>query len=158
MWQTSRCMPYDRNARIIPESAVGKVADSIEKFGFNQPIVVDAEGVIIAGHTRLLAAQRLGLKDVPVFVVSGLTAEEEQAYRLADNRSADEAQWDFDLLQDAFEELLQGDFDLTLTGFDEVEIASIPTTGDVVFPEYDESAADSVVMHTCPNCGHVWPA
>ena len=74
------------------------MAASLKEFGFRQPIVVDGDGVIIAGHTRLLGAKRLGLKEVPVHVASGLTPEQVKAYRIADNRSAQETTWDLELL------------------------------------------------------------
>ena len=126
MWPPSRCIPYARNARIIPDSAVGKVAASIKEFGFKQPIVVDAEGVIIAGHTRLLAAERLGLKAVPVIVASDLTPAQVKAYRLADNRTGQESTWEYELLNIELEELAGLDIDLTLTGFDPDELSGLP--------------------------------
>ena len=84
---------------------MGKVAASIKEFGFKQPIVVDAEGVIIAGHTRLLAAERLGLAEVPVLVADDLTPAQVKAYRLADNRTGQEATWDMELLGIELEDL-----------------------------------------------------
>ncbi len=156
MWPPSRCIPYARNARIIPDSAVGKVAASIKEFGFKQPIVVDAEGVIIAGHTRLLAAERLGLEHVPVLVADDLTPAQVKAYRLADNRTGQEATWDMELLGIELEDLAGLDIDLSLTGFDGPEIdlmkADLPE-----FPEYGEDAADGVEYLECPECHHRWP-
>jgi len=125
MWEPSRCIPYARNARVIPESAVGNVAASIKEFGFKQPIVVDAEGVIIAGHTRLLAAERLGLAEVPVLVADDLTPAQVKAYRLADNRTGQEATWDLELLGIELEDLAGLDIDLSLTGFDADELANL---------------------------------
>jgi len=122
MWPPSRCIPYARNARVIPESAVGKVAASIKEFGFKQPIVVDAEGVIIAGHTRLMAAERLGLDAVPVLVADDLTPAQVKAYRLADNRTGQEATWDMELLGIELEDLAGLDIDLSLTGFEDDEV------------------------------------
>src|SRR5687768_11294242 len=101
MWPLHRVTPYARNARRIPPEAIDKVASSIREFSFRQPIVVDAEGVIICGHTRLLAARKLGLREVPVHVADNLTAAQVRAYRLLDNRSHEESSWDSDLL--AFE-------------------------------------------------------
>jgi ParB-like chromosome segregation protein Spo0J len=86
IWPINRPIPYARNARIIPQAAIDKVAGSISEFGFRQPIVIDKDGIIVAGHTRLLAAQKLGLKEVPVHVASELTPIQIKAYRLADNR------------------------------------------------------------------------
>jgi ParB-like chromosome segregation protein Spo0J len=86
----SEITPYEGNPRVIPQSAVEKVAASIRQFGWQQPIVVDKAGVIVAGHTRRLAALHLGLKAVPVHVADDLSPDQIAAYRLADNRVADE--------------------------------------------------------------------
>ena len=121
-WPTEKPVPYARNSRKIPQRAVDKVAASLEEFGWRQPIVVDRDGVIICGHTRLLAARKLGLKQVPVHVAANLTPAQVKAYRLMDNRSHEEADWDTDLLGPELEELRDLNFDLTLTGFDQHEI------------------------------------
>lgn len=97
-WPIERPIPYARNARKIPESAVDKVAASIKEFGFRQPIVCDAEDVIVIGHVRLRAAKKLGLAHVPVHVARDLTPAQVKALRLMDNRSHEEAGWDFELL------------------------------------------------------------
>lgn len=133
-WEISRVKPYPRNARRIPDSAVEKVALSIKEFGWRQPIVVDREGVIIAGHVRLLAAQRLKLTEVPVHVAANLTPEQVRAYRLMDNRSHQDASWDEDLLKVELGELKDLDFNLDLTGFDVREIDALLT---VDTPEED---------------------
>jgi ParB-like chromosome segregation protein Spo0J len=98
MWPLERIIPYARNARKIPPEAVDKVAASIKEFGWRQPIVVDREGVIICGHTRLLAARKLGLSTAPVHVAENLTPAQVRAYRLLDNRSHEETTWNEDLL------------------------------------------------------------
>lgn len=90
--------PYARNPR-KNSSAVDKVAESIKEFGFNQPIVVDKNNVIIAGHTRYLASKQLRLQEVPVIVVDDLTDEQVKAYRLADNKVAEASEWDLPLLE-----------------------------------------------------------
>src|SRR5436853_6924138 len=91
IWPIEKLIPYARNPRHIPQIAVDKVAASIREFGFRQPIVVDEKGVLVVGHARLLGAQKLGLTQVPVHVAAGLTAEQAKAYRLADNRTNQEA-------------------------------------------------------------------
>lgn len=90
--------PYKNNPRVIPEQAVRSVAESIDKFGFQQPIVVDPEGVIVVGHTRLLAAKYLGLKKVPV-VYADLNPNKARAYRIIDNQVGEIAKWDEELLR-----------------------------------------------------------
>src|SRR5947209_2556027 len=121
-WPIDQPIPYARNSRKITQRAIDKVAASIKEFGWRQAIVVDVDGVIICGHTRLLAAKKLGLREVPVHVASNLTPAQVKAYRLMDNRSHQETDWDFELLGPELEELRGLDFDLSLTGFDECEI------------------------------------
>ncbi|MFM7976958.1 MAG: ParB N-terminal domain-containing protein, partial [Pirellula sp.] len=87
--------PYPNNPR-INDDAVDAVASSIKEFGFRQPIVVDTDGVIICGHTRFKAAQKLGLEKVPIHVATDLTPEQIKAYRIADNKSSELADWNFD--------------------------------------------------------------
>jgi DNA modification methylase len=116
-----RVIPYARNPR-RNEKAISKVAASIKEYGFRQPIVVDEEMVIIAGHTRLQAAQSLGLKKVPVHIAEGLTAPQIKAYRLADNRTHEDAEWDDELLAIELGELNELGFDLDLTGFEAIEL------------------------------------
>src|SRR5260370_21355474 len=86
--------PYARNARKIPQQAIDKVAASIQEFGWRQPIVIDGQGVIICGHTRWLAAQKLGLRQVPVHTACNLTPAQVTAYRLIDHRSHQDTEWD----------------------------------------------------------------
>jgi ParB-like chromosome segregation protein Spo0J len=109
--------PYPGNPR-LNDDAVDAVAESIRRFGFRQPIVVDAEGVVVAGHTRLKAARKLGLETVPVHVAADLSAEQVRAYRLADNASADKAEWDFELLPVELEAMAAGGFGPESLGFD----------------------------------------
>ena len=108
--------PYKRNPRKNDE-AVEYVANSIRSFGFRSPIIVDRDHVIIAGHTRYKAAKKLGLKTVPVIVAADLTPEQASAYRLADNKTAEAAQWDKDLLRDELDGLA-GLFDMSDFGFE----------------------------------------
>lgn len=112
-------MPYERNPRNNDES-VKLVANSIKEFGFKQPIVVDAAGVIVCGHTRYLAAQELGLEKVPTVVADDLTPYQIKAYRLADNKTAEHSNWDYSLLDLEINELNM-EFDMSDFGFDDYE-------------------------------------
>jgi DNA modification methylase len=124
LWPIDKVIPYARNARTITAAAVDKVAASIQEYSWRQPIVVDGQGVIVAGHTRLLAARKLGLTEVPVHVADNLTPAQVKSYRLMDNRSHDETTWDFELLGPELLDLQTLGFgNLALTGFDEKEIA-----------------------------------
>ncbi|RMF21476.1 MAG: chromosome partitioning protein ParB, partial [Deltaproteobacteria bacterium] len=119
--------PYEANPR-LNDAAVDAVAESIRRFGFRQPIVVDGDGVIVVGHTRWKAARKLGLAKVPVHVAKDLTPEQARAYRIADNKTAELAEWDLELLPAELEELQALDVDLSLLGFDEKELASLLDT------------------------------
>ena len=116
--------PYEHNPR-INDAAVDVVATSIKEFGFRQPIVVDEDGVIIVGHTRFKAAQKLGLEKVPVHVAKGLTPAQVKAYRLADNKTGELAEWDYDLLPIELADLQGMDFDLDLIGFSSDDLARL---------------------------------
>jgi DNA modification methylase len=126
LWPVERVIPYIRNPR-RNDHVVAKAAASIKEFGFRQPIVVDVHDVIIVGHTRLKAAQALGLTHVPVHVAEGLTPAQVRAYRIADNRIGEEAEWDNELLALEVDDLKVEDptFDVALTGFDSSEIDAI---------------------------------
>ena len=120
--------PYDKNPR-INDDAVDAVAGSIKEFGFRQPIVVDADDVIICGHTRYKAAVQLGLAKVPVHVAKDLTPEQIKAYRIADNKTAELAEWNYDLLPLEIGELQACNYDLGLLGFDAEELATLLDPG-----------------------------
>jgi DNA modification methylase len=128
VWPISRVKPYENNPR-INDDAVDAVAASIREFGFRQPIVVDADGVIICGHTRYKAALKLGLEKVPVHVAKDLTPEQIKAYRIADNKTAEASDWDYDLLPIELGALKDADFDLQLLGFDADELAQLLNPG-----------------------------
>jgi len=117
--------PFGNNPRQITPDAISKVAASIDLYGFRSPIIVDDDRVILAGHTRLLAAQKLGLTEVPVHIASGLSKSKKRAYRLADNRSAEESRWDFPMLTEELGELMDEGFDLADTLFDPSELANL---------------------------------
>ena len=114
-------IPYARNPR-KNAAAVATVAASLKEFGWRQPIVVDEEMVILAGHTRLEAARQLGMKAAPVHIARGLTPAQARAYRLMDNRASENAEWDEALLGLELGDLQGDGFDLALTGFDDAEL------------------------------------
>lgn len=141
--------PYENNPR-VNDGAVGAVAESIREFGFQQPIVVDRDGVIIAGHTRYKAAQKLGLTEVPVVVADKLTDEQVRAYRLADNKTGELAEWDFTALKEELAGI--GELDMSLFGFTDKESAEAVDLSDE--PE-EGGDSDGKLMH-CPKCGFVF--
>jgi len=120
--------PYPGNPR-QNEAAVDAVAESLRQFGFRQPLVVDTEGVIVCGHTRYKAARKLGLTKVPVHVATDLTPEQIRAYRIADNKTADLAAWDYELLPIELSELQGMGVDLELLGFSQDDLAKLLDPG-----------------------------
>lgn len=118
-WKTEDVKPYENNPR-INDGAVEATANSIKEFGWKQPIVVDKEGVIIVGHTRLKAAKKLGMEEVPVLVAKDLTFEQADAYRLADNKTGEISEWDMDMLGDELSQI--EDIDMTDFGFDDEDL------------------------------------
>lgn len=152
--------PYARNPRKNEGAPVSKVKASLKEFGWQQPIVVDKEMVIVAGHTRYAAALELGMTEVPVHIADTLTPTQIKAYRIADNRTGQEATWDMELLNLEIQDLKELDFDLDLTGFDADELAGVELESDQQeiespddFKEVDENIETA---HTCPKCGYAW--
>ena len=127
-WKLSQIKPYPGNPR-KNDAAVDAVAASIAKYGFRQPIIVDKDGVIIVGHTRFKAAQKLKLETVPVHVASDLSEEDAKAYRIADNQTADLSDWDYELLTMQIEELQAAKYDIDLLGFSEDDMAKLLDQG-----------------------------
>jgi len=122
-------IPYPRNAKQHPEEQVEHIANSIREFGFRQPIVVDADNVVVIGHGRLMAAKKLGLESVPVARADDLTEEQIKALRLADNKT-NESDWDFTQLEAELAEL-ELDFDMGDFGFDEIDTESVESKQNV---------------------------
>jgi hypothetical protein len=117
-WPIERLIAYANNPRLHSEADLDKIAASIGKWGWTNPVLVDEQGVLIAGHGRVSAAPRLGPKSIPVIIARGWSEEEKQAYRLADNELAARASWDPDLLRGELRDLKFNGFDLELIGFE----------------------------------------
>lgn len=142
VWPIERLVPYSQNARTHSDEQIGQIAASIEEFGFVNPILVDSESGIIAGHGRLLAAQSLGMENVPVVVLDHLTPEQKRAYILADNKLALNAGWDEQLLVFELTALQGEDFDLSLLGWSEDELSALLKDADALNEMPDMSDAD----------------
>ena len=123
--QTADLIPYASNSRTHSDDQVAQIASSIKEFGFNNPVLLDGDNGIIAGHGRLMAAKKLGLKEVPTIELSHMTDNQRKAYVIADNKLALNAGWDMEMLTLEMGDLKDQDFDLTLLGFDEGELANI---------------------------------
>jgi DNA modification methylase len=127
LWPIDRVKQYDRNPR-NNDDAVGPVAESIRQFGFKIPLLVDRDGVLIAGHTRLRAARQLGLTEVPVIQADDLTPEQVRAFRIADNQLASIATWNLELLPIELSELQAADVDLEVLGFSQDQLGKLLDT------------------------------
>jgi len=150
---TEKLIPYINNPRINDE-AVDVVAASIKEFGFKNPILIDKENVIIAGHTRLKAAKKLGMEEVPVIRVEDLTENQIKAFRIADNKTVEFAEWDMELLQLELEELED-----MFTGFSEEEKEIIFSVSDIDIDSFFEDTEETNKKKEeeeeiqCPHCG-----
>ena len=156
-WPTTRLIPYARNARTHSPEQVAQIAASIAEFGFTNPILAGSDGVIVAGHGRLAAAQKLGLATVPVVVLDHLTPTQRRALIIADNRIAENAGWDEALLRIEMADLQDADFDLSLTGFDADALAEL-MAGDEPQGEgqTDDDAVPDVAETPVSRPGDVW--
>lgn len=120
--EVEKLIPYARNSRTHSDEQVAQICGSIKEFGFTNPVLIDGEGVIIAGHGRTIAAQRLNMKEVPCLRLDYLTEAQKKAYVIADNKLALNAGWDDEMLALELGDLRDLDFDLSLTGFDDDEL------------------------------------
>ena len=179
-WPIDDVKPYEGNPRTITDLAVKKVADSIQEYGWRQPIVVDKQGVIIVGHTRMMAAKLLGLTDVPVHVAADMKPAQVRAYRIVDNRVGEETEWDRDKLLAELGSLMEDlpDFDVTNLGFDETDLEFLgedflpvlnpqKAIGAVTSGDMDKAddklkngpkdgAKQDLIEVTCPHCGDTY--
>lgn len=123
-FQTTSLIPYEKNAKIHNKKQIQQIMDSIKEFNFTNPILIDENNVILAGHGRFLASQQLGIKEVPVIKLDYLSEAQKKAYRIADNKLTENGNWDYDLLKLEFCEIekLNLDFSLNITGFETAEI------------------------------------
>lgn len=140
--EVGELIPYVRNARTHSHDQVAQIAASIAEFGFTNPILIDGEDVIIAGHGRLMAAKSLGLSEVPVIVLDHLSEAQRRALVLADNRIAENAGWDQELLRAELEALRDDDFDLDLIGFNDEELQRLLDEATDGIDGYDGDEAD----------------
>jgi len=155
-WPLNRLIPYARNPRTHSDAQVAQIAASIAAFGFNNPILVDTNAGIIAGHGRLLAARKLGLKEVPVIVLDHLSEKQKRAYILADNQLALNAGWDEELLRLELAVLQEEDFDINLIGFADQELARLLDEQDAAAGLTDEDAVPELPQTPVCVGGDLW--
>ncbi len=156
-WPTEKLVPYARNARTHSEEQVGQIAASIVEFGFTNPILAGSDGVIVAGHGRLAAAQKLGLDTVPVVVLDHLTPTQRRALIIADNRIAENAGWDDAMLRIELQSLQEDGFNMDITGFDADALAEIMAGEETtVDGQTDDDAVPEVSATPISRPGDVW--
>jgi ParB/RepB/Spo0J family partition protein len=143
--------PYKKNAKNHLDKQIDQIIRSIEAFGFNQPIVIDKNCVIIVGHGRFIAAKKLGMKKVPVYIAN-LSNAKAKAYRLADNR-LNESTWDMDLVIEEIKELDTEGFDTSLTGFDK-DVLELDFNFQNTELSPENVPDENVKLQKCPNCGY----
>lgn len=151
-------IPYARNARTHSPEQVQKLAGSIKEFGFLNPVVISEDGGILAGHGRVMAAQKLGIKQVPCVVENHLTETQKKAYILADNRLALDAGWDEEMLNLELKDIVDQGFDINITGFESnfPEDNSDEINLEDFLRDTEDKATKPKKSNTvkCPNCGY----
>jgi len=149
-------IPYARNSRTHSEAQVAQIAASIKEFGFTNPVLIDEDVGIIAGHGRVLAARKLSMAEVPTIALEGLTKTQRQAYVIADNKLALNAGWDEELLSLELGDLNEQEFSMELLGFDANELNLAMGLGADFIPgtEEDQGKLDELAPIVCPSCGH----
>ncbi len=153
--KTSKLIPYARNTRTHSDAQVAQIAGSIREFGFTNPVLIDAENGIIAGHGRVLAAGKLGMDKVPCIRLSHLTDTQRRAYIIADNKLALNSGWDEAMLGLELSDLREADFNLGLIGFDADEIERALNPDEPNFEpgtEDDQGKLDEKTPIECPHC------
>jgi len=157
MVSTSKLIPYVNNARTHSQEQVNKLRGSLREFGFINPVIIDSDFNVIAGHGRLMAAKEEGIEEVPCVLVDYLTEAQKKAYILADNRYAQDAGWDEELLRLEIEALEGMDFDVSLTGFDDQEIADLFADSEGTGAEDDAfDLSDALEQAAFVERGDVW--
>ena len=157
MVETSKLIPYVNNARTHSQEQVNKLRGTLREFGFINPVIIDSDFNVIAGHGRLMAAKEEGIEEVPCVLVDYLTEAQKKAYILADNRYAQDAGWDEELLRLEIESLEGMDFDVSLTGFDDQEIADLFADGESTGAEDDDfDLSDALEKAAFVERGDVW--
>ena len=154
---TADLIPYARNTRTHSPEQVAQIAGSIREFGFTNPVLIDAENGIIAGHGRVMAASKLGLAKVPCIRLAHLTETQKRAYIIADNKLALNAGWDEEMLGLELADLREEDFDLSLLGFDAEGIEAILNPDEAEAPDDFAEVDENInTEHECPKCGYAW--
>lgn len=157
MKKTGELIPYVRNQKKHPEEQIKKIMASIKEFGFKQPVIVDEENVIVVGHGRVLASERLGIEKIPCVVTDDLTEAQIKAYRIADNK-LNESEWDMEMLAVDIQEIIDLGLEAELTGFESEDIEDILKEKENInlddfFEENTKLKEKEKKVLICPHCG-----
>lgn len=144
--------PYEDNPRIITDEAIEKVANSIKEFGFKNPILIDKDNVIIAGHTRYKACLKLDIDKVPCIYADDLTEEQIKAYRLVDNRTSELSMWDFSMLDIELEDI---SIDMEAFGFEKCEEVALNVNDEDFLQDTEITKNKEAKKIICPKCGEI---
>ena len=148
-------VPYARNARTHPDEQIAQIAASIREFGWTNPVLIEPDGGIIAGHGRVMAARKLNMAEVPCIALADLSDAKKRALVIADNKIPANAGWDVDLLDCEFAELEEADFDIAVLGFSTDEMATIQADQNFApATEAEQTPLDRKKPVTCPACDH----
>lgn len=156
MWAIDKIVPFQDNPRTHPEEQIETLAKLLTKYGPDQPIVVDEQGVILKGHGRLMAAKRAGFEQFPVSQRVGLSEDDKRAIRISDNQIALLSGWDLDQLKFDVGELKTSDFDVSLLGFTEAQLAEFAAGGPTAPGQFAEFGENIKTEHECPKCHYRW--
>ena len=155
---TEKLTPYINNSRTHNDEQIEQIANSIREFGFTNPVLIDENNEVLAGHGRLKAAEFLELKSIPSIQITGLTEQQKKAYVIADNKLALNAVWDDEMLQKELSDLFARDFDLSLLGWSENEITSfVGNSLENIIDEKDYIGAEEIEFEDIDNFQHVCP-
>src|SRR5580704_6466528 len=154
-WAIERFVPYPRNLR-KNDAAVDRMCASIREFGFKIPVLVRSDGEVVDGHLRLKAARKLGITEIPVILCDEWTPAEVKAFRLMVNRSATWAEWNEELLALELQEIQESDLDLSLTGFEDEELARLLAAQDAVLGLTDEDSVPELPETPVSKPGDLW--
>lgn len=155
-WPLDRIVPYEHNPRTHPPAQIDLLARLLQRWGADQPIVVDEDGVILKGHGRLLAARKAGMKTFPVAQRVGLAEDDKTAMRIADNQVALLSGWDTDLIGFEIKRLERSKFDVALLGFGDKELVQFTTQPGPPAGGFQVLGEDIPVEHECPKCKYRW--
>lgn len=154
----SKLTPYSNNSRTHNDEQIEQIANSIKEFGFTNPVLIDENNEVLAGHGRLKAAQFLGLENIPSIQITGLSEQQKKAYVITDNKLALNAAWDDEMLQKELSDLFAHDFDLSLLGWSENEITSfVGNSLEYIVDEKNFIGAQEIEFEDIDNFQHVCP-